>query len=114
MPKQGLGLGGRGNSTWIFSGRWDRLHLDPRWCSGYPFVAREAFATTTAFYPAPKSGRWTYRIVSAEPGSILYFCPEEKCRQQMLPTMGEAGREACDSCGGKADHSGESSGLDGG
>jgi len=99
MPKQGLGLEVAELDV-DFAGRWDRLHLDP---AGVRVSVRgsRGIRYDHRILPGPKSGRWTYRIVSAEPGSILYFCPEEKCRQQMLPTMGEAGREACDSCGGK-------------
>ena len=99
LPKQGLGLEVAQLDV-DFAGRWDRLHLDP---AGIRVSVRgsKGIRYDHRILPGPKSGRWTYRIVSAEPGSTLYFCPEEECGQRMVPAMGTAGRKACASCDGK-------------
>jgi hypothetical protein len=97
MPKEGLGLSVAELDV-SFGGRWDRLHLEK---AGIEVSVRGSKGTTyqQRILPGPKLGRWTYRIISAPPHSVLHFCPEAKCERRMLPTIELAERGACPSCG---------------
>lgn len=98
MPSKGLGIE-IAELDVNFAGRWNRLHLDR---PGIDLLVRgsKGVRYTQHVIPGPKAARWIYRLISAEPGNTLYFCPESNCKDRMLPVTGIGGESVCSSCGG--------------
>ena len=96
MPKDGLGVQVAQLDV-TFAGRWDKLHLDR---AGIDVLVRGSKNMRSVHHivPGPKTGRWTYRLISVKTGSTLYFCPESNCECWMLPVTELGGDGTCASC----------------
>lgn len=98
MPKEGTGMKVIELDV-AFGGQWNKLHLDR---AGIDVHVRGTKGSrfTHHIVPGPKLGRWTYRMVAADPGRTLHFCPEIGCKSRMLPVTFVAGESVCPSCRG--------------
>lgn len=82
-----------------FASEWDKLHRQGR--IDVLFESSEGTKSEHLIVPGPSNGRWTYRLLTVNPGMRVGVCTERTCKSRMVPVQFVTATKPCRVCGKK-------------
>ena len=80
-----------------FESQWDKLHRQGR--IDVLFESSEGAKSEHVIVPGPSNGRWTYRLLTMNPGMRVGVCTEKTCKSWMVPVRFVSATKPCRQCG---------------